>query len=411
MKRWAAVVIITTVLAASTSCGNGAGRAGRDATIPPNLTLDEVYARMERALDGGAGNVFHASISENASFTSSVMTPPSGGASASSTYDLWIDARNGVARLESRTPSEHGDAVERLIVRKDGTYRVSADGRSGGSGDSLTCRGTSSALITRLMLCSNALEQSRTSIEPGTFEGQPTVVLHTTGILRGEDERQPFENRLYVDIASYLPLGAVTSTEEGPGIPFATRGSRRYRVEFVSRASLAGDFFEPTAIAYATPNPAANMRSDVEGMRVYWIGSEFAGPPGAPPLSLLGGGVTHAVPAYFESFRVSYELKGTNKRGHTPTTAITLRQYPADTWQTPNPYGHGVFPDQQGKSEDVPIPGGRAALFRVHGSNDRYTAQAYFDTTVVLVTDERASPLWGSHDAMIEILKALRPYP
>jgi len=379
--------------------------------VPPNVSLSEVYARMERALDQGNGRVFHATILLELQNAIPDLPPTAVGAitSSSAKLDLWVDASAGVVRGEMRLnpPSNDAGAAARWIVRKNRIFNVDQDG-TGRIVESVTCRGSDSVIIAQLMGCSSYFEKSTTRVESGAYQGHRAVVLVTVGTATDEDSSSPFEERLYLDSRSYLPLSAEGMSKHSPSNAQDSHESRHYEVEFVDRSTLAKDFFEPAAIGYAEADPAANLQPAVNGMRIYWLGYEFAGPAGLSPLSLLQGSATRPVPPYYESVRIAYKLRGSSRGS--ALAALTLREYPADTLQTPNPYAGGrVFPDQQGWMADVSIQGGRAAIFYDKGSR-RYMGQAYFDTTIVLVTDEGATSIPGSRDAMIAILKALRPY-
>jgi hypothetical protein len=49
-------------------------------------------------------------------------------------------------------------------------------------------------------------------------------------------------------------------------------------------------------------------------------------------------------------------------------------------------------------------------LFRIPASYDRYVAQVYFDTTVILVVDSDQPSSISDRDSMLAVIKALRPY-
>ncbi|TAK57535.1 MAG: hypothetical protein EPO22_12060 [Dehalococcoidia bacterium] len=367
---------------------------------------------MEQALDGGRDNVLHVTVTVTDVQTS--MPTPEGLADldldlADYADQVWIDAANGVARVETkaRTESDSTDRVTRTIVRSDGTFHVDSDGNSRDV-ESLTCRGSDSALLAQLMRCGNYLEKSTTTVQSATADGRPAIVLVTTGELPSEDWSAPFEHRLSVDPALYLPVGAeLSETLSGGNSKFDMQLKQRYDIDFVDRSSLADDFFELSSIGYAEKDPAANLRADVDGMRVYWLGLEFDPGTGGAPLVLLrtstpGG---QFPPGYRST--VTYELKG----GRRNYPVISLQEFPIEAWEELKPDSAGHIWNAAGVTrEDVTIPGGRAVLFRVRASYERYIAHVYFDTTVILIGDADQPSPYANREAMLALIKGLRPF-
>jgi hypothetical protein len=359
---------------------------------------------MERALDGGSDRVLHASIVIE-DVTSSFPTPEGFDKIDPEDYaqQEWIDAAHGVARMEARVRlrGEDEDRVTRSIVRGDGSFRVDSDGTSHDF-DSLTCRGSTSVLLARLMQCGNPLEKSTTSVEPGEYGGAAAIVVITTGTLSDEDTTTPFTMRLYVDPSSYLPLAGDLETDLNTG---TTQGSyrmrTRYDVEFVRRLSLPKDFFDIAAIGWVQGDPTAKLRADVEGMGVYWLGRDFALSIG-PTLTLLRGGILPGTTPPGYRATLSYEEKG-GKRNY---PVLDLQEFPVAAWNALGPQTFG----EQNDPEDIQLPDGRAVLFRIPASYDRYVAQVYFDTTVILIVDSDQPSAFSNHDAMVEVIKGLRPY-
>lgn len=153
-------------------------------------------------------------------------------------------------------------------------------------------------------------------------------------------------------------------------------------------------------------DPEANLRAGVDGMRVYWLGRELDA-PSAPPLALLRAGVMTG--QFPPGYRVTatYEQQG----GRRNYPVIDLQEFPTEAWNALRPDTGGHFWNGAGVTrEDVPVPGGRAALFRVPASYERYVAHVYFDTTVVLISDFDDPSPYSNREAMIAIIGALRPY-
>jgi hypothetical protein len=395
-------------LALCTACGSGSPAgdvrptAAPNATIPANLTLDDVYARMEQALDGGDGRVLHASVVIE-DVRSPLPTPQGVESSDAEDYadQLWFHATSGVARVETRVrlEGESQDRVVRSIVRDDGTFRVDSNGVSHDV-YSLTCRGSDSVLLAQLMRCANYLEKSTTRVESGQDSGASVIVLVTTGTLSDEDSTNPFTMRLYVDLSTYLPTASELETESDTG---TTQGSyrvrSRYDVEYVERSSLAADFFDPASIGWVEADPTARLRADVGGMRVYWLGSEVDLGTGGPTLSLFLGGIQPGGTGPGYRATLSYEEQG----GRRNYPVLNLQEYPLDAW-------NALAPSEEIDPEDIQLPDGRAVLFRIPASYDRYVAQVYFDTTVILVVDSDQPSSISDRDSMLAVIKALRPY-
>ena len=267
--------LFVVAAAASVACNSGNGDAppttrvsssattAPAATIPANLTLDDVYAQMERALDGGADRVLHASIVV-VDYSSPLPTPPPPFDWNSLAQQVWIDVARKVARYDSRPLNETVD-VSRRIVSADGTFRVSPDGSSSQT-DPRPCQATGSVLLGQLILCDDPTEKSTTTVEPGEYDGKAAIILVTTGTISDSDGKYAFTRRLYVDPASYVPVAADDETTIGRAV---LKARARYDVEFVDRSSLAANFFEPEGIGWYNRRQRLRRRSRVRSM-AWW---------------------------------------------------------------------------------------------------------------------------------------------
>jgi hypothetical protein len=227
-------------------------------TRPSELSLDEVYGRMEGAIERD-GQVFHAHA-RIAAISTTYPTPVPGSedaaeATAAAGRDLsgggtemWLDSRAGSGRIEERWFADP-TRITRLLVRPDETFRTGENDNS--VVRSLRCRGTDSPLLTRLMLCGNYLEESTTAVMDGSYGGREALVLVTEGDLPSHDWTTQFTSRLFIDRETWLPLASeqTQTTDTGTAV-FEIEVTHVYENSFVSRSSLADDFFEPSAIGY-----------------------------------------------------------------------------------------------------------------------------------------------------------------
>ena len=144
-------------------------------------------------------------------------------------------------------------------------------------------------------------------------------------------------------------------------------------------------------------------------MRVYWLGRRFDGVAGAPALVLLRGGARDRLPGLPPGYRftATYEQEG----GRRNYPVLDLQEFPTDAWKQLNPDSGGHFWNWTGATrEDISIPGGRAVLFRVPATYERYVAHVYLETTVVLIVDLDEPSPYANRDAMLAVIQGLRPF-
>lgn len=405
------IIALFPFMMAAVGCESDTTARTAPAEIPSNLTLDEVYRRMEQAIDAD-GKIVHVSVViEDVDFGGAPTPPALAGFDAEHYADqLWLDASAGAARSETsiRNLDEAADRVSRSIIRSGDTFRVDSDGNSAAV-ESLTCRGSDSPLLAQLMRCGNYLEESKTVVESGEYQGRPAIVLTTSGQLPSHDWTSSFTTRLYIDPSSNLPI-AIDTQESGAGdhAELSYRIQERYDIEFLARSSLPDDFFEPASIGYVERDPTANLAPTVDGMPVYWLGERYTPSTTMAGLALQSSAASPRRPPLPASYAASLTYGLADQRYGGPI--ITLQEFPVDAWSSLNPDTGGHFWNGAGVTrEDVPVAGGRAVLFRVPASYERYLAHVYFESTVILLLDDQPSP-YANREAFIALIKALRPY-
>jgi hypothetical protein len=401
-------VLLLFVLIVTAACRTGE----EPATTPaPDLTLDAVYARMERALNGDGDEILHASlvvIDVEYNSPTAIPTPEGFDDLDAEAYadQIWIDAENTAARVETRTrhEGESEDRVYRHIVLGDDLFRVDDEGRSS-SVDAIRCRGSDSPLMAQLMRCGNWLEESTTVVESGEYAGDSAIILRTTGELPSHDWTTTFETRLYVDPGTYLPLAADHEFSH----PFPYRITYRYDIEFVERAVIAKDFFEPGSIDYVgqADVPADNLAREINGVRIYWLGDQYDAGLVDPlimqqPRVYPGERSPLGVVASF-----SYKLRSdaTGYRG------VGVGNYPVDgeaalqevldrDWERPSVT----------KTETV-INGVPVRIYKMETDyGDIFRAHVYFTDALVVVSDYFGAPPYTGEEAFMRVVAGLRPF-
>jgi len=408
----AALVGLTLTLVAASAGGCGDDKPGErgSATIPAGLTRDEVYGRMEAALDAD-GDIVHVSVVVEEVDFGDDPTPEAFAYFDPEEYaeQLWLNARDEVVRVETRTRYRNAeeDRVSKAIVRTDGTFRVDGEGESN-SVESLSCRGSESPLVAQLMRCGNYLEESTTSVESGEYDGRTAIVLVTEGELPSHDWTSPFENRLYIDPSSNLPVAADMRTSlPGDSTELNYRVQSRYDIELLDPSSLPGDFFEPSSIGYVERDPRGDLTATIDGMRVYWLGERYTPAASGAPLALQLG--TSSPGRFPPGYRATLTY-GLADDPYGPPV-ISLQEFPVDAWSQLRPDSGGHMWNSAGAArEEIEIPYGRATLFRLPSSYERYLAHVYFESTVILLGEHDEPSPYASREAFVELIKALRPY-
>jgi hypothetical protein len=404
------------LLGAAAGCGSEPGRPARpDATIPPGLTVEQLYASVERAIAGHETDVLHAVIIvEEATLDAGtpVSTPTYFKDYRPEDYaeHIWMQAATDSVRSERRTPSD-GETSDRVYreIRQAGRWLSVDDRGNSGEQAASTCAGSDSTLVAVLMSCRQ--NGSTVSLGQAEYQGKPAILLIARAEEKSDGTTFHSERTTFVDPTTYLPVRVEARSWAGDSSlgMWDYRTASRYDIEFVRRDALADDFFEPATIGYVATAaiPADNLRRDVKGMRVYWIGSDFdAGLPG--PL-VLQRAVTY--PGEFSPgprATLSYKIAADS----TAYRGVGIRQYPIDLGDQTEADVLGEWGASDVIREELSIQGRPAELRRIPDSRygDVYMIRVYFETTTVVVNDYLGAPPYTGRDAMLRIAAALRPY-
>lgn len=291
--RWT-VLTLALALVLAAACGQtrppGSPPAAAPAApgTPATMTVDEAYRRAERTLRQ-PGHLYHATVRVEAD---------AGGFASASTTERWVDAERDIAREEGTyelRAAEGAGAVggsagridrRTALLTASGRYVREPDGQVRATPIRLwTCHGVGVA-ASAVLGCPGPTEQSTATVERGEYGGKPTVVLVTVGTSRGSDETVSFTNRLYLDPESFLPVSLEGAGQVDMGQIKPTRERRTYAHEFVAAGGVPADFFDPAALGYREPDPAAALDRAPPDLAVYWLGERFTGTAGLPPLAL-----------------------------------------------------------------------------------------------------------------------------
>ena len=168
--------------------------------------------------------------------------------------DLWIDAQRDVVRQEEHYLCNGDDenVLSSVLYQGTTTWYVDADGASNKGTDVVACRGSERRVIAVFLSCAKDETVRYWVRESDSFQGSQGVSLRSTGEFTGIDSRIEFDAWLYVDETSGLPIALERKTRDfyGGGDPVNERYVTTFTHEFVSRASLPADFFEPAGIGY-----------------------------------------------------------------------------------------------------------------------------------------------------------------
>jgi hypothetical protein len=260
------------------------------------------------------------------------------------------------------------------------------------------------------MRCGNWLEESTTVVEEALYEGEPVIVLFTQGELPSHDWTFAFENRLYIGASSYLPIAAEREmTGGGDDGDLDISVIYRYDLEFVPRASLAADFFDPKSFGYFqhSPIPLENIVPQVDGMVVYWLGEQFdAGREQPLPLRSAKNHTGEQPPG--PRFSLSY---GSRRDDPQQRPGVGLGQYPADAEDQLQPGVDRYWKRPSVTQTEVQVNGTRVVLYTdATDSGDRHRAQIYFPTTIVVIEDHIGAPPYLGRDVVMRAISELRPY-
>lgn len=236
MKRLLAIAALAVALS---SC-RGDGLPGE-----PGPPVEEVYAKITQALlDHGDVAIVSVASQED-------------DADRSRTRLMWLDAEAGRARVESRNTYQNLLTETRgiEIVAAGMRYFFSEGQQSRGqqSRPVVVCAGVPSAVLGLYTQCPgvDSLTATTTAREDAKFAGRRALVLVTRGSYYGIDSKITYDERLYVDATSFLPIARITKTHDSLG-DTNSRSEIRFIHTFVDRDTLPADWFDPSSALYET---------------------------------------------------------------------------------------------------------------------------------------------------------------
>lgn len=166
--------------------------------------------------------------------------------------DLWIDAAAEIVREQfTYLCNESASPGTRRLYRDDEWWQVEENGTGSTGTAARTCGGSENEAVIHFLGC-YPRDADVTVLHDQAFEGEMATVLRSVGGFDGIDSHVEFDTRLYVDSTTGLPVGVESDIRDdygGPD-PEPERITRKYVHEFVERASLDGDLFEPSGIGY-----------------------------------------------------------------------------------------------------------------------------------------------------------------
>lgn len=403
-------LLATLVLA----CRDGAQHEAYSGS-PSALSVEEVFARAAAAMTR-PGQVFH---------TTSEFSGDTGGLPAKGTSESWIDGERQAARYDTPASAETLEHTQIVVGRA--RYRPASEGEPVTKVEAPGCYGVPAALAVG---CPGPTEESTKSVEAGSYDGKDAVVIVATGNWHGSDETFTFTRRSYLDSETFLPIA---TEEQGTadygderGV-FPTKGTGRVRSgEFVPRDSLPDDFFDPASIGYVARNPEDGLEGAAPGITVYWLGRDFEGADGLPPLTLAITYVRDEPP----SFRVSLEYKLAEEEFGTP--AVALQEWDTEEWNAwlersrggnwwdgpcrekkeltvdgRRVVVHMGFEDEtMGRQE--PLPERPDEVVCPDAPYDRFVAHIYLDSTVVQMAGGDVCASAGCEDSPYDTLEGIK---
>ena len=425
-RRFSQLVImaLATLAGLIAACGGAEEQPVRPTPGDPPSTVEVVYERMLAGMNRPR-KLFHTLVEASVD---------QGANSYRFVTEAWIAPDRNTARLSLKVlsgPIAAGAATEgSAIIVGDALYTTTSSEETTKTRAS-TCRKSDSPLLSRVLGCRGALEQSNTTLQTDVrYQDHGVIALVTVGTSRSEDESSTFTDTLYVDPATYFPIAMEQSATLDTGEKSSVKGTTLFTNEFVDSDSEPADFFDPAAIGYVPKDPEEPLRVADPGVGVYWLGRDFAPGTGLPALTLNRASLHPGdlPPGYraLLSYRLAADEFGSSQ--------IDLQEWTAPDWQAfiRQSGGGNWWDDPCIRREEVTFAGGRAVVFKGYQPGpptaasgpdgcpmqapDRFLAQAYLGDTVVLILVSGAtvngtfSPSsYDSFEGISAIAKGLEP--
>ena len=377
-------------------------------------TLEEIYAGASETLRQ-AGMIYHATILTEGAEDSFIR---------GQTSERWVDASQNVARE---------DATQRLYFQEEVVFDVMVIDVGGSrhtlyrepeqrldESPSQACYGAIEA-VSSVLGCPGFLEDSTTTVEWGTYDGQAAIVLVTIGTSRGSDESFTFTTRLYLDPDTYLPLREET---EGTHTYGPVKTETTYQHEFIPADTLPASFFDPATLA------TESLEMATPDSTIYWLKDRFDPEGDLPPLVISTVEFGDWGDLGFDT-SISYSLD--DGSGH--EWDVAMMEWSRGSWDD----GVAAAVREHWTSKpcyeqiEVELEDGQATIYMGYGDTilptigvysappesnttpctgepyTRFEAVVEFDNTAVLVHAQPGS-IYRSAAGIEAILRALRPY-
>lgn len=358
------------------------------------LTVDEVVDRLTQAITC-PGYVLHVAAAgevESEDATSSLQT------------EAWVDAANNQGRAMLTFADGEGDI---RIVRSDGEYELENDDVAPDSGQPPQCHGPGREVLGLLINCLYLRDDFETSIDASaSFDGSDAVALVTGDIISSDDGERTTTYRVYFDAATFLPLAQVIESVDQQNTEHSSTLRSPLTTEFVALDSLASDFFDPASIGYVRQERTDPFAERDYGVGVYWLGMDFAGSEGFPPLAYDSISTPpNGVPEIYNvliNYRLAHVEFG--------PTVVSLELSTRDEFDAfiAQPGGSGWRGDKCVQREEIELPGRTAVLYSYPGGPrstnvcpppDRYRADVFAGETVIAI-DPAQDGGYHSEEAM-----------
>lgn len=327
--------------------------------------------------------------------------------------EIWLDPAATRARGEIDIAFSTG-AVRRATWIIDGrAWYHTQDGEPPGKRKANVCHDAPDAAVSLLLGCRGSLEQSTTSVEsPLTFDERRAVALVTSGSARGAGEVQTFVDHLYLDAETYLPIALTTDGTIDGAVSEQLHTDARFENNFIPKAALAVDFFDPGSIGYVERQAPALPAQSSAGVAIVWPGQMFAPGDTLSSLSLRAAKATASNAVGLLGYRAYLEYGPSADEFALPQ--ITLREWRREEWDaagisTTAAWTSGACV----RRIDIVLADGRAIIFSGYGpaasatmasaaadpcrnnEPDRFIAEVHVGDTVVLIDASNESAYNG----------------
>lgn len=386
-----------------------------------DLTFEQVAERAEQAATC-PGYVLHLR---------SAGESDAGPYSGRNETDVWIDLTNRRGRVETtgiftsedvlQYYEEEGLPVPEMrhaaVYLGDVAYtrQYSGDEQSQfdrAEGDS--CHGEDGSVLGLIIGCAwmeeGPLEELTFDIEQETtYRGTPALALVRSGTSRGSDETYDTTTRLYVDRATFLPLGTTNEGTLDIGEIYPVSADTPLEHTFDNADTLPADLFDPASLGYVTEDFEQEVRDADLDLPVYWLGENFSGDGGTPRLVLdsiyfFGSAEPAAEDGILPQPLLRFNYRAVNEEED--AFALTVRLYPRAIWDAHDP-------DARGERE-IRLPEGRAVIYD-YGSESglTYRASAFIRDTVAYIaaprnSNDQRTPIANPYDSQAAIERIVR---